>query len=127
MAVGTALAIGMAASAAAQAYGAHRASGAAKDAAKTQQRGADRALTEQRRVYDQQLQVHQPWVQMGQQAARTLGGLMLPGVPYTPARQAQHAALEPQGLQPVGSGATPVAAVNRAMPQRRTLGSVMVR
>jgi hypothetical protein len=87
MAVGTALAIGGLINAGMGLFGAHKASSAAKDAAKIQQEGADKAMGVQRDVYNQQMMGMDPYANVGRQAMNTLGRLTSPGQPYTPQLQ----------------------------------------
>lgn len=77
-----ALLIGAGISAGTQAYAAHKASGAAKDAAKTQVEASDKALDLQRDMYNQNRADQEPYRNVGSQAITTLGSLM--GLPSGP-------------------------------------------
>ena len=68
----------------AQIFGAAKASGAARDAARTQSRAADRALGMMQSVY-------QPYTNAGGSAMTTLGRLMTPSMPYAQPMQRQDA------------------------------------
>lgn len=73
------------ASTGAQLFGAHKAAGAAKDAARLQSQSADRAMAMMHQAY-------QPYLTAGGQGMNTLARLMTPGVPYNPMLQQQDAA-----------------------------------
>jgi hypothetical protein len=102
IATATAIAIGAtAASTAGSVYAAKKGASAAKNAADVQGRSADRALDLQRNIYNQQMQMQSPWVGLGQQSAMTLGRLtgVTPGSRFAaPPMQA------PMGMGPIGMG-----------------------
>lgn len=70
-----------AASAGAQVYGAHKAAGAAKDAARTQTKAGNQALDLQRDIYQDQMARQQPYMDAGRNAVtnlQTMGGQSMP-------------------------------------------------
>ena len=87
MAVGTALAIGGLVNAGLNAWGAHKASSAAKKAAAQQTKAADEALGVTRDVYNRQMYAMDPYANVGRQSMNVLGRLTSPGQPYTPQMQ----------------------------------------
>jgi hypothetical protein len=80
VATSTAIAISAGAAAGASIYGAHKASGAAKDAAKQQQQSAQQALALQREMYGQTRADLGPYREQGGQGLTALSALLgLPG------------------------------------------------
>jgi hypothetical protein len=122
MAVGTTMAVIGLASAAAQAYGAHRASSAANKAAKQQEQGAAKAAEVARGVYGTQMGLMEPYAALGRQNANTLGRLMQPGVPYPAQMQAADAGRFQQTPPPWMMGPPQG---GPAMPRGGTLGGMM--
>ena len=114
-----------------QLVGAKMASGAARDAAETQERAAQRAaamqaqatrdaLAAQERAYGHSAGLLAPYAQMGASAMGSLAqGLGLPAVPAGALPMSSLA--EPR---PVGMGTTPAAAVPR-VPRQPTIGADM--
>lgn len=101
MAVGTGLAVAGLVNAGMQLFGAHKASSAAKDAAKIQSAAADKALGVSRDVYDRQMSGMDPYANVGRQSMNVLGRLTSPGQPYTSQLQRQDAR---QGYTNYGGG-----------------------
>lgn len=96
--------IGMGVKAGMDVYGAHKASNAAKEAAKIQTGAADEALGVSKDVYNRQMYAMDPYANVGRQAMSTIGRLTAPGQPYTPQLQRQDAQ---QGYTGYGGGQQP--------------------
>lgn len=83
-------------------YGAHKAAGASKQAARTQSQAADKAMALQKQVYDNQTQLMAPWISGGQTAftnmQRMAGGQQ--AMPYQPPTLGQAMQHGPQGPMP---------------------------
>lgn len=105
IATGTAIAIAAGASAGAGIASAKMQSSAANKAAKTQQQSANQALGLQRDIYNQQYQLHSPYMALGNSAATTLGRLtgVTPGMRFAaPPQQMPPQMGMPMGPQPGG-------------------------
>jgi hypothetical protein len=76
MGVATTIAIAAAASAAGSVASSKIQSNAAKKAASMQQQASNQGMDLQRQMYGQQMQMHSPYMGMGNSAANTLGRLM---------------------------------------------------
>lgn len=98
-----------AAGAGAQMYGAHKAAGAARDAANIQSRAADRAQQFNERVYNENTQRLNPYLQMGSDSLARLFSQHW-GTPYQPVQG-------PAGMPPPG-GAVPRFGAASGMPQQ---------
>jgi hypothetical protein len=109
----TATIIGVGGSAAIQAYGAHKASKAAKEAAATQSASADQALALQKQMYDQTRQDLAPYRETGNTALSSLSSFL--GLPANTPSPTVPAATPPAGLAPQ-AGAPP----SHQLPQLQT-------
>lgn len=109
----------------AQLYGAHKAAGAAKDAARTQVKAGDKALAVQQQVYQDQQARQAPYMQAGLQGLAQAQGYANASVPqFAPGQTAQFQRPEPvpfnPAMQPLGQASAPSQAMmprtGRGMP-----------